>query len=520
MPRSSGGPPRFLASAITSLVGLAAAISTLLGLIAVVLLVASELDESGKAAAAGPAGAMRLVVSSTPVGRPIPRGFLGLSIEFHGLEGYLGHDPQDVNPVFVALLRNISIGGSPELRIGGDSTDWSWWPARGVKRPGGASYTITRKWLLVLRSLADQTSAKLILGVNFEADSRAVARVESRAFTSSLGRSQISALELGNEPELYSTLGWYRTHSGQVIYGRGAGYDFQRYLGDWGGVVGALPRVPLAGPTVGSLSWLTGLDQYLREHPRVRIVTVHRYQLSRCFVTPSSPQYPTIPELLQSGAASGLAASVAPFVRIAHANHRQLRVDELNSVACGGSPNVSNRFASALWALDAVFEMRRVGADGVNIHTFPIANYGLFTFSHRHDRWRGYVRPEYYGLLMFAQAAPAGSRLVPISGASGSIHAWATRGADTHTRVVLINDGRRQRTVVVRVPGSSAAAVLERLRAPGPAAKTRITIGGLEFARGTTTGALTGHLQLQSVGHVGDEYVVRVPAASAALLTL
>jgi hypothetical protein len=520
MPRSSGVPPRFLASAITSVVGLAAAITTVLGLIMAVLLVASEIGESGKAAAVAPAGAMRLVVSGAPVGRPIPAGYLGLSIELSGLEGYLGHNPGDVNPVFVALLRNISLGGSPALRIGGDSTDRSWWPARGVRRPGGAPYTITRNWLRVLRSLADRTSAKLILGVNFEADSRAAAGAESRAFIRSLGSSRISALELGNEPELYATLGWYRKAGRRVIYGRPPGYGFQRYLRDWGGVVGALPRVPLAGPTVGGFNWLTGLGRYLRLHPRVRIVTLHRYQLSRCFITPSSPRYPTIRGLLQSATADSLAVTISPFVRIAHAHHRQLRVDELNSVACAGSPNVSNRFASALWALDAVFEMRRVGADGVNIHTFPIANYGLFTFSHKDHRWRGYVRPEYYGLLMFAQAAPAGSRLLPVSGAGSAIHAWATRGADGHTRVVLINDGTRRRTVVTRVPGISTGASLERLRAPGLAAKTGITIGGLRFAPGTTTGALTGHPQLESVGHVGDIYTVRLPAESAALLTL
>jgi hypothetical protein len=519
MRRSSGGRPRFLAFAITSGVGVVAAITTVVGLLAVILLVTSEVGDSGEAAASIPSGAMRLVVGSIPSGRPIPPDYLGLSIEFHGLEGYLGHDPNNVNPVFVALLRNISLGASPQLRIGGDSTDWSWWPARGLRRPGGASYTITRDWLRVLQAFADQTSARLILGVNFEADSRAVARVESHAFTKSLG-PRITALELGNEPELYSTLGWYRSSSGSV-YGRPSGYDFQRYLSDWGRVVGALPRVPLAGPTVGSLSWLTGLGQYLRAHPRVRIVTVHRYQLSRCFTRPSSPQYPTISALLQSGAASGLAATVAPFAGIAHAHHAQLRVDELNSVACGGSPNVSNRFASALWALDALFEMRLVGADGVNIHTFPIANYGLFTFSHRNDRWTGYVRPEYYGLLMFAQAAPAGSRLLPVSGATGLVHAWATRGSDGHTRVLLINDAsRRQRTVALRVPGITGQAVLERLRAPGLAAKHGITLGGMAFAPGTTTGALAGRPKLESVGHVGDMYVVRMPPASAALLTL
>ena len=72
----------------------------------------------------------------------------------------------------------------------------------------------------------------------------------------------------------------------------------------------------------------------------------------------------------------------------------------------------------------------------------------------------------------------------------------------------------------MRVPGISTGATLERLRAPGLAAKRGITLGGLRLAPGTTTGKLTGALQLESVAHVGDAYIARLPAGSAALLTL
>src|SRR5205814_1754923 len=71
-------------------------------------------------------------------------------------------------------------------------------------------------------------------------------------------------------------------------------------------------------------------------------------------------------------------------------------------------------FASARWGLDVLFEMAAVGVDGVNMHTFPGAAYELFTFRQVRGRWQAVVAPEYYGLEAFAQAAPAGSRLLSV----------------------------------------------------------------------------------------------------------
>jgi hypothetical protein len=126
-------------------------------------------------------------------------------------------------------------------------------------------------------------------------------------------------------------------------------------------------------------------------------------------------------------------------------------VDEMNSISCGGEPGVSDTFASPLWSLDALFAMASVGVDGVNIHSRPNTINELFTFKQVNGVWQGSVRPDYYGLLMFAQAAPAGSRLLKLSGTTrGALRAWATLAPDRHVRVVLINTNTARAQLVAR----------------------------------------------------------------------
>ncbi len=126
--------------------------------------------------------------------------------------------------------------------------------------------------------------------------------------------------------------------------------------------------------------------------------------------------------------------------------------------------------------------------------------------------------------MMFAQAAPPGSRLVAISGTAGAnVNAWATRATDGTIHVVLINDDTHHThtvAVAVELPTGGATASLERLRAPSIAALSGVTLGGQSFAAQTDTGLLAGAPANLSVAPVNGEYVVRLPVASAAMLTL
>lgn len=454
-------------------------------------------------------------------GSPIPRGFLGLSLEYRAIEAYAGSDPNAINPVLEQLISNLSPGQAPRIRIGGDSTDWTWWPVPRMRRPPGVSYSITERWVAVTRALVGALGARLILGIDLEADSARLAAAESRALSDGVGVRAISALEPGNEPELYRSWAWYCSSAGRPVTGRPKSYDFSAFLRDFSKITTAIPRgVPLAGPTVGIHTWFPGLREFLASDPRVRVVTLHRYPLQN-FVSPASPVYPSISNLLSDAASRGLADSIAPYVRIAHARHLPLRIDEMNTVSAGQAPGVADSFASALWIVDALFNMARVGVDGVNIHTFPSATYELFHFWRTQGRWQGFVSPEYYGMLMFAQAAPLGSRLLTPFAANGDeVKAWATYTPNMTIRVALINDHSYPQSVVLQAPGHTAPATVERLFAPSLESVQGVTLGGRTFGPQTATGALTGQPTLIVVKPVNYRYLVSLPAASAAMLTI
>lgn len=459
-----------------------------------------------------------ITVSNSAGGRPIPAGFLGLSLENSAIIPYAGRDPRALDPVFLQLLRNLTPGQSPVLRIGGDSTDWAWYPVRGLSKPKGVRVTLTPRWVAVMHSLAADLNARLIMGIDLEADSRTAADGEARAFERGIGKPRIEALELGNEPNLYSTLTWYVRPDGVHVEGRPPGYDFPSFLDQFTSFAKGLPG-PLAGPATGSPSWMADIGAFLAAEPRVRVVTVHRYPLQTCFVPQSSPEYPTIGNLLAPNATTGLAGGVAATVALAHARHLPVRVDEMNTDSCGAAPGVSNAFVSALWALDALFEMARVGVDGVNIHTYPGATYQLFTFTRAARGWSASVAPEYYGLQMFARAAPAGSRLITTTTTNArGIKVWATRGRKGRTRLVLINESLDRRTIAVSAAGGRRA-TLERLRAPRLTSTTGVTLGGQSFGTRTTTGRLIGRSRVAKVVSRHRRYTFTLPAESAALVT-
>jgi hypothetical protein len=85
--------------------------------------------------------------------------------------------------------------------------------------------------------------------------------------------------------------------------------------------------------------------------------------------------------------------------------------------------------------------------------------------------------------------------------------------------VVAINEGARARVIALRAPAAALGpATVERLEAPGISATGRVTLAGQTF--GAATGLPVGRRRTASVAPRGGRYVLRVPAASAAMLTL
>jgi hypothetical protein len=458
---------------------------------------------------------------SAPV-QTIKPGFLGLSLEYYAVLPYTGYDPRRINPVFLQLIRNLNSNQTPSLRIGGDSTDWTWWPVPGMKKPGGIKYELDKRWLAATASLVHQLGAHVILGINLEANSTKIAQTETSQFIGGIGQQSIDALEPGNEPELYGSWTYYRTRKGRKVFGRPASYSFKNFENEFGRLHHALGSAPLAGPTTGSINWMKPLGSFLTSEPQLALVTLHRYPLQSCFITPSRPQYPTIAHLLSPNSSRGLANSVVPYVNLAHSRHVAVRIDEMNSNGCGNVPQVTDTFASALWVLDAVTAMANIGVDGVNIHTYPHSSYELFTFHRSNSRWYGQVSPEYYGLMMFAIAAPPGSQPLSLSGsATGNLSTWATSGPDNQTRVLLINDDPAQaRTVSIDAGLRVSPARYLRLEGNSLGARTGVTVAGGSFGSATDSGQLVGGNRVDSVVPVAGSYTVTAPPATATLVVL
>jgi hypothetical protein len=449
--------------------------------------------------------------------RPLPSGFLGLSMQYKAFEQYAGRNAHALNPAFLNLIRDIAPNQSPVLRFGGDSTDWTWWPVPGMKQPPGVTYTLTPKWLQIARAMNTELNSRLILGVNLEASSVTVAKTEADALVNGIGKQHIAGLEIGNEPELYSAFNWYRTADGVGVKGRSPSWTEADFFKQFNQFASAMPAgVPVAGPASGSATYLAQLGSFLKGQPRVKLSTFHAYPLKHC----TRAKVLTTSQLLSTASTAGFAQAQAQYVNTSHRYGKLVRLDELNGITCGGYGGVSDAFGSALWVLDTLFELDKVGVDGVNIQTVPASVQEIFG-PLAGDGGSMVVHPEFYGMMMFAQAAPAGSQLITIPAALPSgVHLWATRTTGGTVRVVLINDNF-SKPATVKLPLSSprGPGTLEALRAPHIGSTSGVTLGGRTFGAATTTGLLPPY-KLQPVSASRGRYSVRVPPATAILLTV
>jgi hypothetical protein len=448
----------------------------------------------------------------------VPKSFFGLSTEYWSLPLYERH----VTVFNRALsLLHVDGGGPLILRIGGDSADHAFWQPTFHRLPWWA-FKLTPAWVRRTSALVRGQRLRLILDLNLVTDSPRIAARWARAAESNFPRGSIVAFEIGNEPDLYAHWYWLASIGrsrlaanilpralSAAIYTR----DFQSYARMLARIA---PNVPLAGPALANpkrdAGWLTSL--LAAPHPGLGIITAHRYPYSAC-VSGRSPKYPTIRRLLSESASAGIARSVDGAVSLAHGAGVPLRLTEMNSVTCSGRPGVSDTFATALWAPDALFELLRATVDGVNIHLrantinapFALNRYGLS------------ARPLYYGLILFARALGPDAKLVRTQlHAKPSLHlkAWAVRIRGGLLHVVLIDKGSHPIRVQMRLPAWGPDTV-ERLLAPSVSSRSGVTLAGQRL---DAAARWEGRRASDTLTPGGHGYEPTIPAGSAALLSV
>jgi hypothetical protein len=446
----------------------------------------------------------------------VPRSFLGLSTEYWTMPLFVRH--VSLLQRVLSLLR-VPGDGPLILRIGGDSADRTFFGIR-LKVEVPAIFELTPAWFRRTTRLVRGVGARLILDLNLVTDSPPMAAAWARAAEIGLPPRSVIGFEIGNEPDIYDIWNWRSIFSLVGLDRWFVPTQPTAYVRNFESYAQALaqvaPGVPLVAPAVAyphtDLDWITSL--LAGPHPGLGVVSAHEYPYSAC--APSfSPDYPTIARLLSERATAGMAALLTPAIRTAHGAGLPFRLTEVNSVTCGGVAGVSDRFATALWAPDALFELLRAGVDAVNVHVRALAINAAFAPAEH-----GVIaRPLLYGLILFDRTLGPDPQLVDLgldAPHSAHLKAWAVRVADGVLHVLLINKGSRSVRVDLRLPARGPATV-ERLLAPSAKAPSGVTLGGLHLGRDAKW---HGQAANERITPSLDRYAPTLPPASAALISV
>jgi hypothetical protein len=412
-----------------------------------------------------------------------------------------------VNPIYEQLLKNlIQYANGPllirELADGGNSD----------------FYDANR--LAALSQVSQDLGVQFFVGVNFVDDDVATATGEAQQLVAGLPGSQLQAIEVGNEPDLYE--GSYDSYLGQYEVFAPA-------------LISASGGIKLSAPVWAGLSasFMNNLDSFIStEASTIAIVTVHHYSGTACNGATEPADY-LLTEPAVDGDTQPLTGPVGipPYLPAAQQAKIPFRIGELNSINCGGQLGVSNSFSSAMWAMDIAFSYANVGVSGVNFFATgdpntpnaytpfdftSTSNGGVNTYAVRN------INPLYYGLLLFVQTVQNNAQLLPVTlttPTQANIKAWATIDANQTIRLLLLNKDQNASGPVSIALSGYGQATITRLTAPSFSSTTGVTLAGQTFdgsADGTPQGTAYSEIAQPSSG----VYTIALPAVSAALITL
>jgi hypothetical protein len=443
-----------------------------------------------------------MTISATTAGTLTP-GFIGLAYEKQSL----------VTPLFTAASADL-IGlfqrlGPSVLRLGGTSVDHSVWTPDGKGQTAGQ---IAPSDVDALAAFLRAAGWTCIYGVNLGgsatgATTPALAAAEVAYVSQQLG-SALAGVEIGNECETYGNPGSFYPGNWSVEIFESLWKQFRA------AIAAATPSAAIIGPAAASdvASWTLPFGEYVTRSA-ISLLTQHYHR--------GSASTATIDDLLSPDAA--LATELMLLKYGAQSIDVPFRLDACGAYDSGGAPGISNAYASALWAIDMIFQSALGAASGLNFEggsqqpCTPIADNAGTVLG---------PQPIFYGLLLAALAGTGTLLSTILSAASLNVTAYALQSADGAMSLVIVNkDATQTLDLSITLPQSLSltSATLKTLTqlsagatTPSLTALSGVTLQGAAVASdGAFQPAAPYALTLN-----GSQLSAYVPALSAVLISL
>ncbi|HWR37400.1 MAG TPA: hypothetical protein VN622_16180 [Clostridia bacterium] len=359
-----------------------------------------------------------VVIDPDSAGIRVPDDFVGLSFESAAIlpdsKGQYPYFRSD-NRSLIQLFKSLGI---KNLRIGGNTSD-----RPSVKVPSEADIN-------ALFGFARLAGTKVIYSLRMR-ESNPPDVVRTAKFLMDRYKAETHCLTVGNEPNVYKKeYPAYRD-------------DLKKFMDAINAVA---PDARFCGPatTPGAGGWAANFAADFGPSGKILEVTQHSYPggSGRKVIDADAGRK----QMLSAEFTKEYEKLYRAFVPAAQKNELPYRIEETNNFFSGGTKDVSNTFASALWALDYLYWWAEHDAAGINFHTgdnvaageeqAPCWYAAFWSTPNGYD-----IHPLSYALKAF-DVGSHGRLLRPrISPEARNLSVHAVLGADKAIYITLINKG-------------------------------------------------------------------------------
>lgn len=455
---------------------------------------------SGLAIAQSP---VKLGIHANAPGEPIPADFSGLSFETGSLQynsaGVDGYLFDSTNAQLLTLFQNLGI---KNLRIGGSSVD---------ANKGG--YIPTRKDIDAMFRFAKAADVSVIYSLRL-LNGNPSQDASTAKYVWDNYRRYLLCFAIGNEPNLY------KDRDPEIK-------DEASYLVKWRKfaaiVSNSVPGAKFGGPDngTGGTSWAAYFAKHEVNSGKLLYIFSHNYGGGG--LRGKSAQQ-LIDEMLSSDwDTARYPAYYSKIGRMASSYGLPYRLTELNSFVAPypGVWGGNNSFATALFALDAMYWWAAHDSRGVNFHTV-VGKYNGTIYRDKNGNYQVY--PIGYGIKAFDVGGHGKLDAVTITNPNNvNLTAYAVTDATDNLLVTIVNKehGANARGVAVTLVARGLArrkAAAMFLTAPNSdvGATSGITLGGASITNDASWHGKWSPLKPALKG----QYMVIVPATSAAIIKI